>query len=50
MPSRIGCGILVLQPEVEPEPSAVEVWIPKHWTTREFPEVNVFKSRCESEN
>ena len=48
--SHIACGILVLQPEVELEPSAVKVWLAKHWTTREFPEVNVFKSRCESEN
>lgn len=33
------CGILVLQPRVEPLPPAVEAQSPNRWTTREFPEI-----------
>ena len=32
-----GCGILVLQPGVEPGPLAVRVWSHNHWTAREVP-------------
>ena len=32
-----GCGILVLQPGIEPCPSAVKAQSPNHWTAREFP-------------
>ena len=35
---RMTCGILVPQPDIEPVPSAVKVWSPNHWTTREFHE------------
>ena len=28
------CGILVPRPGIEPGTPAVEVWSPKHWTTR----------------
>ena len=28
------------QPGIEPEPPAVEVWNPNHWTTRGFPAIN----------
>ena len=31
------CGILVLQPQMEPRPLGVKAWSPNHWTTREFP-------------
>ena len=30
-------GILVPLPGIEPWPSAVKAWSPKHWTTKEFP-------------
>ena len=35
------CGILVPWPGIEPWPSAVKVWSPNPWTTREFP---IFKN------
>lgn len=31
------CGILVPLPGIKPMPSAVEVWILNHWTSREVP-------------
>ena len=31
------CGILVPQPGIEPEPSAVKALSPHHWTARELP-------------
>ena len=31
------CGILIPWPVTEPQPSAVKVLSPNHWTTREFP-------------
>ena len=31
------CRIIVLQPGVEPGPSAMEVWTPNHWITKGFP-------------
>ena len=34
----MACGILVLQPGIEPVPPAVEMQSPNHWTTGEFPE------------
>jgi len=39
-----GAGILLIVPQsgIKPVPPAVEVWSPNHWTTREFPEMNVF--------
>ena len=41
---HIACGILVPRPGMEPRPPAVEVWSPNHWTFREFPLVNYFRS------
>ena len=35
--SFVACGILVLQPGIEPGSPAVEIWSPNHWTAREFP-------------
>ena len=34
---RAACGILVLRPGIEPQPSAVKAQSPNHWTAREFP-------------
>ena len=31
----MACGILVLQPGIEPTPLAVEAWSLNHWTARE---------------
>ena len=42
-PRQVACGILVLQPGIEPMPSAVKVQSPNHWTAREFPENVIFK-------
>ena len=33
------CWILVLQTGIKFMPTAVEVWSPNHWTTREFPPI-----------
>ena len=33
--SSWACGILILQPGMEPVYPAVEAWSPNHWTTRE---------------
>ena len=33
----IGLTILVPRPGFESRPSAMRVWSPNHWTTREFP-------------
>ena len=33
--SSWACGILILQPGMEPVYPAVEAWTPNHWTTRE---------------
>ena len=35
--SFVACGILVLQPGMEPGSPAVEIWSPNHRTAREFP-------------
>ena len=35
--ARKACGILVPWSGIKPEPSAVKVQSPNHWTTREFP-------------
>ena len=32
----VACGILVPQPEIEPQASAVKVQSPHHWATREI--------------
>ena len=40
-PRRMACGILVPQPGIEPGPSAVKAWSPNHWTTREFPILDI---------
>ena len=37
----MACGILVLQPGIEPVPSAVKVQSLNHWTDRKFP-ANIF--------
>ena len=37
------CGNLLAWPEIEPRPSAVRVWRPNHWTTREFPQSSNFQ-------
>ena len=34
-PSHKACGILVPQPEIEPQPPETEAWSLNHWTTRE---------------
>ena len=39
------CRILAPQPKIEPGPSAVEVWRPNHWRTRESPALD-FLSTC----
>ena len=39
----LACGILVSQPGIEPEPSAVKARHPNHWTTGEFPKVNIYR-------
>ena len=36
-PRCAACGILVPRPGTEPRPTAVKVWSPNHWTTRESP-------------
>ena len=38
----MACGILVPQSGLEPEPLAVKVQGPNHWTTREFPNLVIF--------
>ena len=35
------CGILVLQPGIEPMPPEMEAWSLSHWTAREVP-VNMY--------
>ena len=36
-PRLAACGILVPRPGIEPGPTAVKVWSPNDWPTREFP-------------
>ena len=36
---QAACGILVSWPGIEPRPSAVKVWSPKCWVTKEFPPI-----------
>ena len=36
-------GILVSQPGIKPMPPAVEAWSLNHWTTREAPQIRVFR-------
>ena len=43
LPCHAACGILVLQPAIEPTPPAMEAWSLNHWTVREVL-VMVFKS------
>ena len=31
------CGLLVLQPGIEPTPPVLETWSVNHWATGEFP-------------
>ena len=38
----VGCGILVPLPGIEPGPSTVGAWNPKHWIAREFPQMCFF--------
>ena len=40
-PCCVACGILALQPEVEPSPRAVKAQSLNHWTTKEFPRSSV---------
>ena len=35
----VSCRILVPPPGINPEPPAVEVQSPNHWTSREFPQI-----------
>ena len=35
---QVACGVLVSQPGMEPEPLAVRMPSPNHWTTREVPQ------------
>ena len=43
------CRILVPPPAIEPAPLAVKVQSPNHWTTREFPEISLFRSTKKEE-
>ena len=36
------CKILVCQPRIKPESSAVKAWRPNNWTARELPGINIF--------
>ena len=54
-PCHVACGILVLQPGIEPKPLAVEAQSLNHWTSKDFPRsyfllvvllVLLFKSCC----
>lgn len=38
----VACGVLVLRPRIEPRPSAVKAWSPKHWNTMEFLQYTFF--------
>ena len=38
-----GMWDLVLWPGIEPEPAALGVWSPSHWTTGESPAVDILK-------
>ena len=40
----LACGILVSRPGIEPGPPAVRAQSPNHWTAREFPIIQSFKS------
>ena len=40
-PHSTACGILVPPPGIEPMPLAMKMWSLNHWTTREFPRVNI---------
>ena len=35
LPHHVAGGILVPWPGTEPEPSAVRIWSPNHWTARD---------------
>ena len=35
------CGILIPRPGIKPVPPAVKARSPNHWTTREFPELQI---------
>ena len=37
LPQCVASGILASKPGIEPGSSTIRVWIPNHWTTREFP-------------
>ena len=39
---RVACGILVHQPGIKFQPSAVEAPSPDHWTTREFSKMEYY--------
>ena len=41
---HVACGILVLQPGIEPMPPALEAWSLNHWTAREEVPRHDFKS------
>ena len=45
MPCPVACGILVLQPGVEPRPWEVKVCSPNHWTARAILELCAFKKQ-----
>ena len=43
-PCQAACKILVPLPGTELAPLAVKAWSSKHWTTRQFPNVDFFES------
>ena len=42
---RAACRILVPQPEIEPRPLAMKAWSPHHWTAREFPWLELTRTK-----
>ena len=43
-PRHAAYGIIVLRPGTEPRPATVTAWSPTHWTTREFPASQNFRT------
>ena len=41
----VACGIFVSLSGIEPVPSALGVWSPNHWATREFPKSAHFQNQ-----
>ena len=41
-PQQASCGILVSWKGTEPGLSPMKAWSPNHWTSREFPQQDIF--------